>query len=1088
MRSSLGNGTWSTATVAYDGKMSLNQSALVTGLTAATNYGFSVVPLNYRSLCFYGDWEGEGEVLNITTHSAAVPSQPKNVRGTVVTGGSITVAWDLPKSTGGQLIIGYTVFISKLADEVTEFEPMFVSASPAVLFGLDASTEYQFTVCAVNSIGPGANSTQLSISTLEPTLPGPVKNLKQVPSISGGVIILSWDSPDDTGGVAVQYYTIIRNGTWVENVASTGTRTYYTDSANISANQVYLYNVAAATSADSGKQLADIFAWSGIATVPSTPFVAIGDVRGGSVVVMWTPSADTGGLPLRYFSVHLLRNGVLFSSYTGLELSQQLYGLYADTDYDVAVFASNDVGSSDWAYAHFLTASAEPPGNLPAPSVVSIFGGRVQLKLTAPANFGGSRVLSYIVYVNGTRAVVVNQSELVYDVVGLVASTAYSFSATAVNLIGEGEAGDSVTIFTGPVSQPGVVDSLTLEFRSPTSIRVRWESPVDSGGDSTPLTYSIQMSSSNKTISAGSNVISPYSFDALIPSTAYTICVQAANSFGSGNWSDNLSVTTDAMSPGVIEFSTVSLNVSEADSFAKLPLSRSNGSAPTVCTYYTIDGTAKRNIHYVDANDTLLFGSGIVEKNISIGIINNNVTDDPDKYFFVVIQQSSNQTATIGTRSIVNVTIVDDGDAGVFQFTQSKYSVLESAGSVTITVDRAGGASGNVTIAVTGFDIPDRDCVQNVDYQLPSTPLKFSDQETRASIDISITNDSIFQPHKQFGILLAVVSGRATVGDLRTAIVDILDDGDVSSPSVPTAITAKALSGGSVNISWLAPNNSGAANASITSYNINVVSSKSGSAQNLTSLTTAIIVADLYAFTEYQFFVLARTTQRVGNYSSPVVVTMGFPTPPSAPRNVEITARSGGSTTIGWTRPVDAGGADVLQYSVALRNGSDGSIIASQSTVGTQAMFYGLLALTKYTVEVAAVNSASLIGLWSDPVLFSTRTATAPGKPLGISILTATGGSLQLKMNPPLDAGGLSSLTYRLFLASPQSPNMFSEIYTGDNCQYVINGLTYSTTYNLKYLVVNDAVRAALSLQRLGVVDCHATDWCWISVCITNRV
>lgn len=1060
MHQQLANSTWSTATVAYDGRISVQESALVTGLSASTGYAFSVVPFNYRSLCFYGDWGGESELLSITTSSAAVPSQPKNVRATQASGGSITVAWDPPHSAGGAPLLGYLVYFGRLDFELDQLMVITVKDQPLVMNGLQASTTFQVLVAAANSIGIGANSSQFVVSTSSPTPPGPPRNLKQLPSTSGGAVVLSWEPPEDLGGVALQFYTVFRNGNWLDITADTAELVLYSDTVAVEAQTVYSYSVAASTTAGSGVLAPEIAARSGMATVPLDPSVAVVHVSGGSATLVWTEPQDTGGTPVRRFEVFMLRDMTIVSQYAGTDSMHVFQGLLAQTEYRVIVQAVNDVGVGIPFVATVVTVFAGPPGQMKPARVIEVYGGRVRLEVEPPADFGGSAVLEYHFYLtDGTEVEAVRQTTLVYDVVGLTERTKYDFVVTASNSVGESVPSDPIEVFTSSLSAPGTVRSVYVSSTTSDTISVVWMAPADSEGVPTQLLYNIRLNASSSTGVVITNVSSPFTFGDLNPATTYRVQVQTTNTFGSGTWSDAIAVTTDPVTPGVVEFASNTVAVSEDSLFATILVTRINGSAmSSACNFHTLDGTATKDVHFVDSSGTLWFDVGVTSKNLTVRIISNNVTDDPDRYFYVVLEQYSSDSATIGDPNLIEVTITDDGDAGVLQFALSSYSVLESVASLNVTVNRLGRTSGKIGALVTAMEPASGGAKQGVDYLLPAPSLSFADQQSRSSFLIQIINDAVYQPRKQLLLSLSVTSGRAAIGTTTPIVVNILDDGDVSPPGTPTFVNISIISGGSLNVSWLTPANRGAANVTALSYVVTITSKQLGVVQTLAALTETVIVMDLIARLEYQVSVAAKSFQNTGSYSDPVTIKMGPPTPPSAPSNFAVVARTGGSATLGWARPADSGGSTVMGYSIVIQSVSDGSTVGSYDSNNTTIIVFGLSPLTDYSAVVSAANLDGLSGASSDRVQFTTRSATAPGKPDGLTVAAVTGGLLELKLAPPLDNGGSLILRYYVYLASPQSPTVFTEAYNGEEASCVIAHLAYKTEYKLKYRVSNAVV------------------------------
>lgn len=129
--------------------------AELVGLTAETQYSFTVSAENA-----IGEG-GKSDVLTVSTDAAPVaPTSPEKVSGlrTVAKNSTtVTLAWDEPFN-GNSPIIGYRVYEG--GDYVKD-----VTSRGAMLDGLSASTEYSFTVSAVNAVGEGPQSDALNVTT-----------------------------------------------------------------------------------------------------------------------------------------------------------------------------------------------------------------------------------------------------------------------------------------------------------------------------------------------------------------------------------------------------------------------------------------------------------------------------------------------------------------------------------------------------------------------------------------------------------------------------------------------------------------------------------------------------------------------------------------------------------------------------------------------------------------------------------------------------------------------------------------------------------------------------------------------------------
>jgi uncharacterized delta-60 repeat protein len=118
---------------------------------------------------------------------------------------------------------------------------------------------------------------------------------------------------------------------------------------------------------------------------------------------------------------------------------------------------------------------------------------------------------------------------------------------------------------------------------------------------------------------------------------------------------------------------------------------------------------------------------------------------------------------------------------GTVSFSAANYSVNESAGTATITVNRTGGSVGAVTV---NYSTSDGTATAGSDYNSASGTLSFADGETSKSINIPITNDSQQEANETINLSLSNVTGDASLGAQSTAILTINDDDTLPSISI----------------------------------------------------------------------------------------------------------------------------------------------------------------------------------------------------------------------------------------------------------------------------------------------------------------
>lgn len=143
----------------FNDGISAGTSATVTGLTNGLSYDFRVSAVNDV---------GTGAASDIATETpATVPGAPTNL-ATTVRDQSIELAWSAPASNGGSAITDYVVEYKLTTGGVwAVFDDGVGIDTTTTVTSLSNGDSYDFRVSAVNNVGQGASSTEVSAT------PGP---------------------------------------------------------------------------------------------------------------------------------------------------------------------------------------------------------------------------------------------------------------------------------------------------------------------------------------------------------------------------------------------------------------------------------------------------------------------------------------------------------------------------------------------------------------------------------------------------------------------------------------------------------------------------------------------------------------------------------------------------------------------------------------------------------------------------------------------------------------------------------------------------------------------------------------------------
>ncbi len=188
-------------------------------------------------------------------------------------------------------------------------------------------------------------------------------------------------------------------------------------------------------------------------TAPSTPGgVSASPTSCSQITLAWSPATDTGGSGLRGYNVH--RGGVFLRQVVGATTTLD-GGLAAGTVYAYTVSAVDGAGNVSAPSATATANTPACPDTTPpsTPSGLSATGhgcGQIDLAWNAASDAGGSGLRGYNIYRNGALLRLVPTPATSMSDAGLAASTAYAYTATAVDNAGNASAPSAAASATTP--------------------------------------------------------------------------------------------------------------------------------------------------------------------------------------------------------------------------------------------------------------------------------------------------------------------------------------------------------------------------------------------------------------------------------------------------------------------------------------------------------------------------------------------------------------------------------------------------------------------------------------------------------------
>ncbi|XP_061553037.1 sodium/calcium exchanger 3 isoform X2 [Phycodurus eques] len=188
----------------------------------------------------------------------------------------------------------------------------------------------------------------------------------------------------------------------------------------------------------------------------------------------------------------------------------------------------------------------------------------------------------------------------------------------------------------------------------------------------------------------------------------------------------------------------------------------------TVCVdYKTEDGSANAGADYEFTEGTLVFKPGETLKDISVGIIDDDIFEE-DEHFFVRLGNlrvleteeellSANSLpypkAALGFPAVATVTILDDDHAGIFTFESGVVHISESVCVMEAKVLRTSGARGTVIVPYRTVEGLAKGGGE--DFEDTYGELEFKNDETCKVIHVKVIDDEEYEKNKNFFLELA---------------------------------------------------------------------------------------------------------------------------------------------------------------------------------------------------------------------------------------------------------------------------------------------------------------------------------------------
>jgi hypothetical protein len=581
-----------------------DREASVGGLDAGTEYTFTVT-----ATYDFGDSELSAPSNPVTVDSGEevippeLPSAPVGVSASAGNGYAV-VSWFEPESDGGLDITSYTV-TSNDGGFTTTVGGIRRSAT---LMGLTNGTTYTFTVVATTEAGSGETATTDRVVPISaPDAPTAV-----IAVVVGEGVAVTWSRPASDGGASLESYTVVASPgdvTLAVSANETGAAlsgladgTQYT--FTVYATSSYGRSAASApsnrirTSGDTATP--EPPEETGVLPVPTNVAAIAGN---GEATITWEAPEPADGVEILFYTVTASPGDG--SATVGVSnTTATVTGLDNGTEYTFTVSVLNGE-QSEPSNPVTPTADTTVPGQ--PTSVTAVAGdGQATVSWTAPDD-GGSSIIGYTVTASPDGATsIVSDSLRSASVTGLTNGTEYTFTVTATNDVGEGEASapsDPVTpnIAVTVPAQP----LISFVVAGDAQVSVTWSTPASDGG-SVILSYTVVTSPGGATVTVDASQLTA-TVTGLTNGTPYTFIVAATN--GIGESAD--STPSVAATPGTVPTEPTNVVAVAGDGQATVSWTAPADDGGSAIESYSIVASPSGTITVVDVSQLSVTVTGL---------------------------------------------------------------------------------------------------------------------------------------------------------------------------------------------------------------------------------------------------------------------------------------------------------------------------------------------------------------------------------------------------------------------------------------------------------------------------------------------
>src|SRR6184192_903378 len=376
------------------------------------------------------------------------PSAPTNLVATVGNA-QVGLTWQAPASNGGSPITNYKIYRGTTSGG----ETLVATIGNQLSYsdgGLTNGVTYYYQVSAVNNVGEGPRSNEISATPTAPaTPPGAPQGL--VATAGDATVTLTWSAPSSNGGSPITNYRIYRSTTGGGETlqATIGNVLTYSDTS-VTNGVTYYYQVSAVSNVGEGPRSNEASATpTAPAGPPGAPQGLVATAGDATVTLTWSAPSSNGGSPITNYRIYrgTASGGETLKATIGNVLTYSDTSVTNGVTYYYQVSAMNGAGEGPRSNEASATPSPPPP---PPPD----FGiSATPASLSLQIGSSGTSTIA-LMSLNGFAGTIGLSTSIACSGLCLIYPTA-SLNPTSVTLTSGGTGVSTLTVATSVLTTPG---------------------------------------------------------------------------------------------------------------------------------------------------------------------------------------------------------------------------------------------------------------------------------------------------------------------------------------------------------------------------------------------------------------------------------------------------------------------------------------------------------------------------------------------------------------------------------------------------------------------------------------------------------